>query len=186
MDKWENGKRSIFRAEAVRHYLHSQQEEIFPRFGSPYAFPYLWILICLLIVSLCFTWLVQIPVLISGQAVVIESPASPLANNLALAIFLPPQYQNQLQEGQIVYVQSGLKGEPILQTIIAISPDVVSPLAASTVYGVEPGAVNEPITVVLADFNLAELTSIPTATYIGSQFSVQVEIGSRRLISLFP
>ncbi|WP_420628004.1 hypothetical protein [Candidatus Leptofilum sp.] len=186
MEEWENRKRSIFRAEAVQHYVQSQQESVIPKFVSPYAFPYFWMLICLLITTLCLMWLVRIPIFVSGQAVIVEAPGTSLPESAVLVIFFPPQYLTQLQEGQAVYIQSALNDVPIQQTIIAISPDVVSPTVATAVYGVDAELVAGPTAVALADFNLPEQSSYPTDTFLGSRYFAQVEVDSRRLISLFP
>jgi hypothetical protein len=46
--------RSIFRTEAVRRHIEGQEDSVLPRFVSPRAFLWLWILLGLLIVGGCF------------------------------------------------------------------------------------------------------------------------------------
>lgn len=51
-------QRSIFRAEARRHYIQNQERVVLPRLASPRTFVYLWILALLLTVigSLIAFW----------------------------------------------------------------------------------------------------------------------------------
>ena len=50
-------KRSIFRDEALRRYVESQEKSILPRLLSPTTFVYLWALVGLLAASSVITWL---------------------------------------------------------------------------------------------------------------------------------
>jgi hypothetical protein len=53
-------QRAIFRTEAVRRYIHNQQEAVLPRFLCPRSFLYLWIFLGLLFVAGGFvTWLAR-------------------------------------------------------------------------------------------------------------------------------
>lgn len=60
--------RSIFRADAVRRYVQSQQRTILPRFVCPRTFLYLWILLGLLLLTGgLVTWFARGP-LFAGEA----------------------------------------------------------------------------------------------------------------------
>lgn len=184
MEEQENRNISIFRVEAVQRYLQSQQESVLPQFTSPKIFLYIWILITLLIVSLCLTWFVKIPVYASGKAVVVEAADDSFSNSLALTLFLPSQYQDQLQEGQSVLIQSESSDKPIQQTIVAVSPNVIGPMRVTAVYGIAPGVVTEPAAVAQTQFDTPLTSSLPASTYIGSRYTAQVKVGTRSLISL--
>lgn len=55
-------KRSIFRDEAVRRYVESQEKAVLPRLLSPKTFLYLWSLVGLLAIGSVITWLAIKPV----------------------------------------------------------------------------------------------------------------------------
>ncbi|WP_009630783.1 hypothetical protein [Synechocystis sp. PCC 7509] len=55
-------KRSIFRDEAVRRYVESQEKAVLPRLLSPKTFFYLWLLVGLIAATSVITWLAIEPV----------------------------------------------------------------------------------------------------------------------------
>lgn len=55
-------KNSIFREEAVRRYVESQEKSVLPRLLSPKTFLYLWSLVGLLAASSIIIWLAIKPV----------------------------------------------------------------------------------------------------------------------------
>jgi hypothetical protein len=55
-------KHSIFRDEALRRYVESQEKSVLPRLLSPKIFIYLWLLVALLIVGSILIWLAIKPI----------------------------------------------------------------------------------------------------------------------------
>lgn len=54
----------IFRADAVRRYIQSQQRAVLPRLICPRTFLYLWVLLALLLLAASLvTWLARRPLL---------------------------------------------------------------------------------------------------------------------------
>lgn len=45
----QSRQRDIFRAEALQHYRRTQDRIVFPRFTTPRALAYLWVLVIVLI-----------------------------------------------------------------------------------------------------------------------------------------
>ena len=59
--------RSIFRADAVRRYVQSQQRAVLPRFVCPRTFLYLWILLGLLLLTGgLVTWFARGPLFVGA------------------------------------------------------------------------------------------------------------------------
>jgi hypothetical protein len=44
-------ERSIFRSEALRHYIQNQEKVVLPRLASPRVFVYFWILALVLMMA---------------------------------------------------------------------------------------------------------------------------------------
>jgi hypothetical protein len=64
----EGNHRPIFRADAVRRYIQSQQRAVLPRLICPSTFLYLWILLGLLLLAASLvTWLARGPLFV-GEA----------------------------------------------------------------------------------------------------------------------
>lgn len=171
--------------------MAGREESVLPRFVSPHIWLYLWILLGLLAAAGTTIWFTQVPVYVAGPAIVIEQQDIPRSggDTLVLAAFLPPETHARLQIGQPLFLHAGRgAGSSLTAPIIAVEPAIVSPAEARQRFDLDAGAastITRPAAVAMA--HLAPLeTGRPPSSYLGSLFSVEVEIGSRRLLSLLP
>jgi len=186
----KDAKRSIFRADAVRRYMQSRQESVLPSFVSPRTFTCLWILLGLLGVSGVVVWLTRMPVYTSGQGVVVDrrGKTNYVRDDVVLIIFLPPENHSRLRVGQTLFLQLDPAGERTRRPIIAIEPKILSPDTVQQQFALSAGAahaVTQPSAVAIARFE-PNPTNLPASTYVGSVYPVDVEVGSRRVLSLLP
>jgi hypothetical protein len=182
--------RPIFRAQAARRYLQRQEETILPRFISPRIFVYLWILAGLLVAGGLVVWLARLPVYVPGVAVIVENNGivQDSDDEVVLIAFLPPQNLSRLRVGQRVFLQFTPAGERSSRAIIAVESQVISPATVPGRYGLgseAAQAVIRPAAVAIARLQPIP-TDLPTTTYIGSVYPINVEVGSRRALSLLP
>lgn len=180
-------KPSIFRPAAVRRYVQSREESVFPRLISPRTFIYLWILLGLLVASGLVAWFAQVPVYTSGLAVVVDwrGKARHIDDDVVLVAFLPPEH---LQVGQNLLMQFDATSERLSRPIIAVEPEISSPDAARKRFALEGGAalaITQPAVVAIAQLEPVP-TDLPASAYVGSVYRVDVQVGSRRVISLLP
>lgn len=178
---------SIFRQKAMQHYLHDREESVLPRFVSPRTFTYLWLLLGLLLAGGVVSWLARVPVFVSGQAFVVGEAGEPRLNNMAVAILLPPETLSSLYAGQPLFIQL-TEGTRLQRAIVAVYQEVNSPQMIRERLEVPAelaATIKQPATVAFTD--LAPLPSdLPTSAYAGSVYRVEVQVGSRRVVSLLP
>lgn len=178
---------SIFRQNAVQHYLHDREESVLPRFVSPRTFLYLWLLLALLLAGGLVSWFAQVPIFVSGPAFVVERTAESQPDSVAVAILLPPETLSSLYVDQPLFVQL-TEGTRLQRSIVTIDHKVNSPQRIREELGLPAElatTIRQPATVAFAD--LAPLPSdLPASAYAGSVYRVEVQVGSRRVISLLP
>jgi len=191
----DDTKSSIFRASAVERYLQRQEEAVLPRFISPPTWICLWLLLGLLMVGGIVVWSAKTPVFTSGSALVgvwpeqldsIYGRVGP--GEMVVIAFLPPEYLSRLRIGQALFLQPDRAGARLGSKVIAVAPEVVSPEAARKMFGINAGdarPLTQPSAVAIARFEPPP-SSLPAATYAGSVYQVEVEVGSRRVISFLP
>lgn len=191
----ENAKRSIFRADAMQRYLQRREEAVLPRFVSPPTWVCLWLLLGLLMAGGLVAWSAKAPVYTSGSALVgnwpgrldsVYAPREP--GEIVVIAFLPPEYLPRLRAGQSLFLQLERAGGRLGSPVVAVAPEVVSPEAARKLFATNIGDkldLTQPSAVAIARFEPSH-SGLPAAAYLGSVYHVEVEVGSRRVISFLP
>jgi hypothetical protein len=144
----------------------------------------------LLIVSGLTVWIIHVPVYASGKAVIVDSrgQTQAIGGDVSAVAFFSPDNQPHLRTGQMMSIRSDTADERFSTSIISVEPEILSPNAAQRRYGLRTGAaiaIHEPVAVSIAPFRPVP-NELPIHTYVGSVYPVDVEIGSRRAISLLP
>ncbi len=191
----EDSKSSIFRAGAVERYLQKREEAVLPRFVSPPTWICLWLLLGLLMVGGIVAWSAKTSVFTSGSALVrvwperLDSVYGRVGpGEMVVIAFLPPEYLSRLRIGQTLFLQPDRAGARLGSRVIAVAPDVVSPEAARKMFAINTGDARpptQPSAVAIARFEPAP-SGLPADAYAGSVYNVEVEVGSRRVISFLP
>lgn len=191
----EDSKSSIFRAGAVERYLQRREEAVLPRFVSPPTWICLWLLLGLLMVGGIIAWSAKAPVFTSGSALIgvwpqrLDSVYGQVGpGEMVVIAFLPPEYLSSLRLGQALFLQPDRAGDRLGSKVIAVAPDVISPEAARKMFAVNAGEarpLTQPSAVAIARFEPPP-SSLPADAYAGSVYDVEVEVGSRRVISFLP
>lgn len=187
--------KSIFRSDAVQRYIEARQKAILPRFVRPRMFVFMWLLLGLLVASGMTAWMTQVPIYVQGVGVVVHdrvlSSESENENKnedqMAVVAFLPPEQLSHLHSGQTLFLHL-TEQERVSRSIVAVEPEIISPAAAQKAFGLTEGAaiaIRQPSAVV--EVPLQPLPNDwPASVYAGSVYQVEVEVGSRRLVSLLP
>jgi hypothetical protein len=186
----KNQTRPIFREEVVKRYFQSGDESVFPKIIAPKTFVCLWIFIGLFLIGLLIAWSVTIPVYTVGQGIVVSlSETHPeIPHDVALAVFLPAEYQDELNIGQHVFVYFDPHGEISQQKIIEIDPRILSPEEAKGEYAASQEtsvAITCPVSVVFVPF-VPPSGKIKADSYIGSLFRTDIELGRQRILAFVP
>jgi hypothetical protein len=183
--------RSIFRAAAVQHYMQSREKAVLPRIISPRTFVFLWVLFGLLLASGLIAWLTRVPVYASGQTVIVDlrgQSQDAREDDLWAVVFLPPENLSHLRSGQKLFLRFDTTGGRLSVPIAAVEPEIISPDAAQRRFALSAPAalaVSQPAAVATAPMG-SFLNTLPSSTYVGSIYPTEVEVGSRRTISLLP
>lgn len=191
----DDTRNSIFRASAVERHLQRQEEAVLPRFISPPTWICLWLLLGLLMAGGVVAWSARTPVFTSGSALVgiwperLDSVYGQVGpGEIVVIAFLPPEYLSRLRPGQTLFLQPDRAGGRPGSKVIAVAPDIVSPEAARKMFAINAGdarPLTQPSAVAIARFEPSP-SSLPATSYAGSVYNVEVEVGSRRVISFLP
>jgi len=174
----------IFRPEALQRYLRGLQTPVWPRLVSPPIFLCIWILAVLLLMTGMSVWLCKIPVYVSGVATVVQRPDG----EMLIVAFFAPEHLPRLQAGQTLALSSHDGRSRFTEAIVAVKSDIISPAAAQRQFALGLGAahvITEPSAVAMARLE-ASYFSLPADLYLASSFRADVEVGTRRVISLLP
>jgi hypothetical protein len=173
--------RAIFRSKAVQHYLQSREKTILPLFVAPPIFAFYWLLLGIFLMSGLIAWFGQIPLYASGSGLIsVQSPSVNQDNEQAIAlIFLPASSSLRPQSGWSALVQVGLTGPQLNGTIDTIKPGVLSPSEVQKQYSFKVLT-----SVIVVSVKLG--VQVASNLYTGSSVSAQIQVGSQRLLALFP
>jgi hypothetical protein len=178
--------RAIFRDSAIQAYRRGTAKDIVPRLTSRPVIVCLWLLLAVLVAAAAVAWSVRVPAYLGAQGVILpgHSQARPGAGKTAAALFLPPDQSVHIHAGQPVHAQIGSSGPAASGAVTRVEPGVTGPDAARARYGFDPGPglVRQPWTVVIVRLG----QSLPPAAYGGSLLTARLQIGSQRLLALFP
>lgn len=185
----EGERRSIFRDQALRHYLEGREKEVLPRLVSQRMFLSLWALLVLLAVAVGGgAYLVKVPDYTSGPAIVLDKEAAGrYGGGTLVAAFLAPEYLPDLKKDEKLLLRLDPGGRGLPRPIAAVEPNVVSPKTARARFGLGDAAVGirQPSAVVVA-----ALEPLPrgaaNSNNSGAIYWADVEVGSRTALSLFP
>jgi hypothetical protein len=172
----------------MQHYAEGRDASVLLQLIAPRSFLLLWLLLGMLVSSMCMVWLTPVPIYASGVAMVVDwrHMHQSLDDDTAVLVFLSPEYLSRLHRGQplLLATPSG----PLRREVIAVEPEIISPAAIRSRFGIHEDLariVNQPAAVVLT--RLEPLASNrAAASYVGSVFRADIEIGKRRVGSLLP
>jgi hypothetical protein len=172
-------KGAIFRKEAIEKYAQGRDKNVLPQFVLPPVFVFLWCLLALFISAGITAWLGQVPVYTSGIGVVLDPSISGSTANgeMTAVIFIPYSPSLHLQVGQPVNMHIGQTGPQISTAIGAVESQILSPTE-----------VRKQFLVSITDPSVAATVVVGPhlSLYSGSLVQAQIEVGSHRLLSLFP
>lgn len=180
-------RRSLFRESALKQYMQRREKDVFPRLVSPPVFLCAWLLFSLLLLAGLIAWWAEIPTFVTGSGIVLTPEQTHRFSHAStpILIFLPQAYASQIHVGLTVRTQVDADGPEILSKIERVEPGIISPAAARQRYGLdhtEEQIIVQPSVVILAK-PAKDLTS---PVYAGSLVHAQIQVGSRRVLSLFP
>lgn len=158
----------IFREKAMQNYLRGRDRVVLPSFVAPPVFLLFWSLLFIFMSAGVVAWLGQVPLYVDGTGVLLKTHA---------VVFIPRTSALRIQVGQPVQMQLG---ENEFSGIVAvIDPHLFSPaeVRKQFMFGI-----TEPAQAVTVSFG----SHLVTHLYDGSSVSARVQVGSRRLLSLFP
>lgn len=174
--------RSIFREKAMRNYARGRMRSVLPQIAIPRVTTLLWVFASILLCGGLITWLIPIPVYVSGVGVVIKS----VSERPVLAVFVPEEDRSKIRVGQRLLWNFGNGSKPVSSNLIAIETEVSSPTVVQSRFQLPTAtAITKPV--VIGFGQLDQLPSnLPESDYLGSVHRVDIEIGRMRAISLLP
>lgn len=179
--------RSIFRDQAIKSYIGRREKDVLPQLVAPPSFLFLWILLGLLMTAGLLAWLAQVPIYMEGSGVILEQqPPSASGQSEAVAlIFFPALSASKVRAGLPIQLQIGSTGPSFTGKIDQVEPGIISPSEARKRYMLD-NSVSQMLTQPAVVVRVRLGTTIPAHMYAGSVLSAQVQVGSQRVLSLFP
>jgi hypothetical protein len=179
--------RTIFRQAALEAYRRGKEKDVVPRLISWPIIVCCWLLLGVLMAAGLLAWYVQVPTYVDGSGVILAPGAmrQPAGGATGAVVFLPADQATRVRVGLPVHGQLSSVGAYVQGTIATVEPGITSPDAARKRYrldGVGPVLITQPSTVVIVRLG----TSLPATAYAGSLVIAKVELGSQRLLALFP
>jgi hypothetical protein len=183
-------KRSIFRADAYKRYLEGKEKDVLPRLISPPVFAGSWLLAGLLFVCAGIAWSAQIPVYASGQAVIVHRTFDipDLSDDVVAVAFFSPETLPRLRVGTPVFLKPEPSGDRLSRVVVAVQSKVRGPDAAIREFGLSNGAaqrITKPVAVAIVRFAPVS-GGLPADAYVGAIYRAEMQVGSRRVLSLLP
>jgi hypothetical protein len=174
-------KGSIFRSKALQKYVQSREKNVLPRLVAPPVFAFFWVILALFTAAGLVAWLGQVPLYVTGSGLVLDRSATAAQGKeeAVAVILLPATSFVHLRAGMPVQVQVGSDGSPIPCTIDSVESRILSPSEVHQRYML---VVPEPSFVAIVGLG----PGISSHLYAGSPVQAQIQIGSERLLSLFP
>ena len=179
-------ERTIFREGAVEAYRRRVERDVVPRLSFSLIVACSWLLLAVLVAGAVVAWSVHVPSYVGVSGVVLTRADGNRAHGdksrLAL-VFAPPR-SGAVRAGQRVHAQLGSSGTYVEGVVAEVGSGLVGADAASIRYRLDGGAglpsePSRPVTVRLR-------TALPARAYGGTRVTARIEVGSRRLLSLFP
>jgi hypothetical protein len=183
----EETSRSIFRAGAVQRHAERRDKTVLPRLVSPHTFLALWLALGMFLAAGVLAWYVRVPVYVTGPGVAMARQGQPIDGEVVAMVFLPAELRPALHPGQMMFLDLNGTGVRMPRSIVAVEPDILSPSAARSRFALAPtvaNAISGPVVAVILDPVLPP--GLPAETYVGSVYRAEVQVDSRRLLSLVP
>jgi hypothetical protein len=174
-------KQPIFRDKALKQHIQSREKTILPRFVAPPVFAFYWVMLAILLVAVTIAWFEQVPLYAAGAGLIPAPNATTNqgSNQNIAIVFLAASASLHPQPGLPARLQVGSSGPQLEGTVDSVEPGVLSPAAVQKQYAL---VLPQPVVVVIVKLK----TTVPGSAYAGSLVSAQVQVGSQRLLSLFP
>jgi hypothetical protein len=184
-----DARRDVFRDRALRRYVDDRERAVLPRLVSPRTFLALWLLLGLLAGVGFVAWSTRVPVYAAGPAIVVtrkdEHRSEPGG---VVIVFLPAESLPHLRAGQTVYLDLDGAGARLARPILNVEPEISSPSHARRRFALDAvaaEAVGTPAAVVIVDPTPLP-SGLPPTAYEGAVYRGQVQIATRRALSLLP
>jgi hypothetical protein len=107
---------------------------------------------------------------------------------MVIVAFFAPANLPRLDAGQKLVLSSPDGRGGFIEAIVSVKPAIISPEAARQRFALGVGAahlITQPSAIAVARLDASDL-SLPAEAYLASTFRADVEVGSRRVISLLP
>jgi hypothetical protein len=178
--------RTIFRESAVEAYRRRTEKAVLPRLVSGPVIACFWLLLGTLLAAMLVAWSVRVPTYVGASGVIVSrgEQHQQVGGTPAAVLFLPPDQSPHMRVGQPVHGQIGSSATYMDGVVAKVEPALIGPDAARKRYRIDGASdlVTEPSLVVTVRLG----RPLSRSAYGGSRITARVEIGSERLLALFP
>lgn len=175
----------IFRDQALRRYYERNERQVFPKLSLPRIPFALWTLFSLLVSALIIASLTKVPAYARGAAIEIERGSGPIGPIRLLAV-LPTESLWDLRLGQKVFIRWNERKGMVRGEVSEIIPSLLTAADIKSRFNLNVESSAQPKTVALISVVEGESEEVAQLSHERSDrfLEVQIEVGSRRLVSL--
>ena len=177
----------VYRQEAIVAHRRGRELAQSPNFMAGRTIAIIW---SVALISLGLTaglLLAPVPIYVTGSAVAISSqhlPETAHDGELALLLFFSPSVRDQLRDGQRVFIRTGQSRTRVETILTRVDKTVTSPLKVAQQFNTSGQGPTAPSICAFASFEPPRMTA--AASWFGSTFRAEVEVGEERLLARLP
>ncbi len=181
-------QRQIFRQKAIEQHRLRQERDVLPPWTRPRVAVFLWILIGLLIGTCILLWSVRVPTLVTVNGVVTQMPekrGTLLTGDVVAVILLTPAQRSLLHSNLPVTIRLITSGVTMHQSLTFVESRMLGPDAIRDRYhlqGNQTQLLSGPQIIALVRLGASQ----EAPELVGSVCQADVQVGSRRVLSLIP
>ena len=168
--------RPIFRERAIEAYRRRSERDVVARLTSGPVLACFWILVVVLLGASVAAWSVRVPTYVAADGVMLGGRGA------AAVLFVSPPRAHSVRVGQRVHAIIASTTTSVGGTVRRVGSVLLAPAAARRNYGLGAGLVTEPSLPVTVRF----ASDRAAARDAGTRVTARVQIGSERVLALFP
>ncbi|GHO45393.1 hypothetical protein [Ktedonospora formicarum] len=176
----------VFRKNAMQHYMRGREKDTLPVFINVPLSLVLWFLLGIVLATGCIAWYQQVPTFVIASGVVLEQNQMQhlTSDQSNVALFVPWSPMEKPQVGQSVALRFGSHGEQVTGLITRVEHQQSNPASLCQKFELSQDClllIRQPsITLYVRAQELSP------SVYAGTPITADVQIGSQRVLSLFP
>lgn len=174
-------QRQVFRKEAMRAYAESSNRPVLARFTTPFAAACCWLLVVLLCAGGVLAWTIQVPMTVSGMALVAGGHEDD-ERMATILVVLSPDHTTDVQAGDEVTLRFGTHAD--IRPLVSLDDGPSDPRQIRERFGLDvetASVIPEGSRVVII-----HVTALPPHVDPEAIGEAEIQVGTQRVAAALP